>query len=58
MKFDVIVSNPPFSLDKWAKGFEIGNTETIIDGKRKIHLRWKHQWIHIIDLFMEYLQKV
>ena len=21
MKFDVIVSNPPFSLDKWAKGF-------------------------------------
>lgn len=23
MKFDVIVSNPPFSLDKWAKGFEV-----------------------------------
>ena len=35
MKFDVIVSNPPFSLDKWAKGFEIGNTETIRDGKKK-----------------------
>ena len=25
MKFDVIVSNPPFSLDKWAKGFEPQN---------------------------------
>ena len=23
MKFNVIVSNPPFSLDKWAKGFEM-----------------------------------
>ena len=35
MKFDVIVSNPAFSLDKWAKGFEIGNSETINDGKKK-----------------------
>ena len=25
MKFDVIVSNPPFLLDKWAKGFEFEN---------------------------------
>lgn len=34
MKFDVIVSNPPFSLDKWAKGFEPQNS-SIIDGEGK-----------------------
>lgn len=35
MKFDVIVSNPPFSLDKWAKGFESVNSTIIDDGKKK-----------------------
>lgn len=35
MKFDVIVSNPPFSLDKWAKGFEPANSTIINDGKKK-----------------------
>lgn len=35
MKFDVIVSNPPFSLDKWAKGFEPQNTTSLDDGKKK-----------------------
>ena len=35
MKFDVIVSNPPFSLDKWAKGFESANSTIIDDGKKK-----------------------
>ncbi len=35
MKFDVIVSNPPFSLDKWAKGFEPQNTTILQDGKKK-----------------------
>ena len=35
MKFDVIVSNPPFSLDKWAKGFEPSNSTIIDDGKKK-----------------------
>jgi type I restriction enzyme M protein len=35
MKFDVIVSNPPFSLDKWAKGFESHDTTITEDGKRK-----------------------
>jgi type I restriction enzyme M protein len=27
MKFDVVVANPPFSLDKWANGFASGNDE-------------------------------
>lgn len=27
MKFQVIVSNPPFSLDKWAKGFNHGTND-------------------------------
>ena len=35
MKFDVIVSNPPFSLDKWAKGFDSSNSSVIEDGKKK-----------------------
>lgn len=35
MKFDVIVSNPPFSLDKWAKGFESGNNESELEGTKK-----------------------
>ncbi len=35
MKFDIIVSNPPFSLDKWAKGFEVANTTIIENGKKK-----------------------
>ncbi len=35
MKFDVIVSNPPFSLDKWAKGFEPSNSTIIDDGKKE-----------------------
>lgn len=35
MKFNVIVSNPPFSLDKWAKGFENANTTIVEDGKKK-----------------------
>lgn len=35
MRFDVIVSNPPFSLDKWAKGFESANSTIIDDGKKK-----------------------
>ncbi len=35
MKFEVIVSNPPFSLDKWAKGFEAANSDIINDGKKK-----------------------
>ncbi len=35
MKFDVIVSNPPFSLDKWAKGFESANSTIMDDGKKK-----------------------
>lgn len=35
MKFDAIVSNPPFSLDKWAKGFESENSTTIDNGKKK-----------------------
>ncbi len=26
MKFQVVVANPPFSLDKWAKGFDHGET--------------------------------
>lgn len=34
MKFDVIVSNPPFSLDKWAKGFESENTTIVKNGKK------------------------
>ena len=34
MHFDVIVSNPPFSLDKWAKGFESENTTIIKNGKK------------------------
>ena len=33
MQFDVIVANPPFSLDKWAKGFEPSNSDVIEDGK-------------------------
>lgn len=35
MKFDVIISNPPFSLDKWAKGFEPQDSNIIEDGKKK-----------------------
>lgn len=35
MEFDVIVSNPPFSLDKWAKGFEPQNTTIVENGKKK-----------------------
>lgn len=35
MKFNVIVSNPPFSLDKWANGFETSNTTIVEDGKKK-----------------------
>lgn len=35
MKFNVIVSNPPFSLDKWAKGFENANTTTIENGRKR-----------------------
>lgn len=27
MKFQVVVANPPFSLDKWAKGFNTGDTD-------------------------------
>lgn len=34
MKFNVIVSNPPFSLDKWAKGFENANTTVVENGKK------------------------
>ena len=34
MHFDVIVSNPPFSLDKWAKGFESENTTVVKNGKK------------------------
>jgi len=36
-KFQVVVANPPFSLDKWAKGFDSasGSTETASDGKTK-----------------------
>lgn len=34
MHFDVIVSNPPFSLDKWAKGFETDTTTVIKNGKK------------------------
>ena len=36
-KIQVVVANPPFSLDKWAKGFDgaSGNTETASDGKPK-----------------------
>lgn len=35
MKFDVIVSNPPFLLDKWAKGFEPTSSTNITDSKTK-----------------------
>lgn len=34
MHFDVIVSNPPFSLNKWAKGFESENTTVVKNGKK------------------------
>ncbi len=29
MKFDVVVANPPFSLDKWASGFTSGNDKDV-----------------------------
>lgn len=41
MKFDVIVSNPPFSLDKWAKGFEAGNNNTVVDGKKQNEFKFE-----------------
>jgi len=36
-KFQVVVANPPFSLDKWAQGFDSasGSMETDKDGKSK-----------------------
>jgi type I restriction enzyme M protein len=36
-KFQVVVANPPFSLDKWAQGFDSasGSMETAKDGKSK-----------------------
>lgn len=41
MKFDVIVSNPPFSLDKWAKGFEAGNNNIVVDGKKQNEFKFE-----------------
>lgn len=41
MKFDVIVSNPPFSLDKWAKGFEAGNNNVLVDGKKQNEFKFE-----------------
>ena len=41
MKFDVIVSNPPFSLDKWAKGFEAGNNNILVDGKKQNEFKFE-----------------
>lgn len=36
MKYQVIVANVPFSLDKWAKGFDSeSNSEITISGKKK-----------------------
>lgn len=58
MKFDVIVSNPPFSLDKWAKGLNLQIQRLLMMAKRKTHLKWKLQWTDIIDLNMEFHQKV
>lgn len=39
MKFQVVVANPPFSLDKWDSGF-LSEAEADSKGKKKCPLNW------------------